>query len=490
MTLRTEGCDIDRSQPGRTESYFIRIRGNIDFRSFFTYSSALMSSGFEIRCPIHGFIYREPYECDIIDTKVYQRLRNLHQLALEYLVYPGATHTRFDHSLGAFHIASGLGYALFPERQTDRRLVRLAALLHDIGHGPFSHVAEPILQRHSAKEKFAGKQESKIHELISAQIILGNQELREHMSDRERAQIVGLLDGTFGHNHLHEIVSGPLDADKQDYLLRDSYFTGVKYGIYDQERLKNTLRLHEDNDDVVLAISIDGIHALEQFVLAKYYMTTQVYRHKIRLITDNMIERAISLGIEQDGIGWLKDLYSYDGSDDYITEYLQWHDERLVNEILRENDTYAKDLFLRLRERRLFKCIFEADQNDFADPVTRSFVFAGSRDFYKPLEKQIAKQFGFDENHIIAYTITFNSATKTESEVPVLHRSKTTVFHDESALFKSADQKIREQHFHVYAPAEYGGDEKQKKKKYREYKDAILKMLEELANPQQKLAIN
>ncbi len=403
-------------------------------------------------------------------------------------MYPGATHTRFDHSLGAFHVAGGLAKAIV-QSDTEKRLVRLAALLHDVGHGPFSHVTEPILQKHSSPAVLVGRQESKIHEFISAKIILENAELREHLSDRERQNIVGLLDGSFGHSYLHEIVSGPVDADKQDYLLRDSYFTGVKYGIYDQERLKNTLRVYEDNDDLVLAISIDGLHALEQFVLAKYYMTTQVYRHRIRLVTDNMIERAITLGIEEDKIGWLKALYSYDGTDGFVQEYLQWNDERLMNEVLHQKGSQVKDLFDRLHERRLFKCIFDADQNDFPDPSTRSFVFAGSKDFYKPLEVQIAKQFGFDPRHVIAYGVTFNSAIKTESQIPVLHKTKTTLFDDESAFFKSVDQKIREQHFHIYAPVEYKGDEKQKKKKLREFKEAILKFIQTLANPQQALPL-
>jgi hypothetical protein len=448
-----------------------------------------MIENLEIRDPVHGFIYREPHERDLIDTKLFQRLRSLHQLALAYLVYPGATHTRFDHSLGAYHVAGGLAKVLVSS-DSERRLVRLATLLHDVGHGPFSHVAEPILQKHSPPEILAGKQESKIHELITAKIILENTELREHLSERDRHHIVGFLDGSFGHSYLHEIVSGPVDADKQDYLLRDSYFTGVKYGIYDQERLRNTLQVYEDNDDAVLAISIDGLHALEQFVLAKYYMTTQVYRHRIRLITDQMIERGISIGIEEDKIGLLKRLYTYDGSDEYIREYLEWNDDRLMNEVLHyQKGSQIKDMFDRLRERRLFKCILDVDQNDFPDPTTRSFVFAGSKDFYKPLEEQIAKQFDFNPNHVIAFGITFNSATKTESQIPVLRKTKTTLFDDESALFKSVDQKIREQHFHVYAPVEYKGDEKQKKKKFREFKEAILSIIGSLANPQHKLPL-
>jgi HD superfamily phosphohydrolase len=443
----------------------------------------------ELRDPVHGFIYRDADERDVMDTTVFQRLRKLRQLAMATLVYPGATHSRFEHSLGAFHLAGKVADALQVD-DTERRLVRLAALLHDIGHGPFSHVTEPILREHTPNEKLgADVQESKIHELISWKIIADAPELARLISDKHREQIVGLLRGTWGHSYLQEIVSGPVDADKQDYLLRDSLFSGVKYGIYDQERLSNTLLVHDDNNDSFLAISIDGIHALEQFVLAKYYMTTQVYRHKIRLITDQMIARAITLGIKKDKIAWLKALYSYDGSADYIKEYLCWFDDRVVNEILdkRTPEGYAKDLFLRLQNRWLFKCIFDADPNEFPDPNVRNFVF-GSRDFYTKLEEMIAAQFGFDKNHVIAYTISFDSAARTESEIPVIHSNKTTLFHDESALFKSVDQKIREQRFQIYAPATYQ-DDKDKKKQLRDFRDGILKAMSELADPQKPLPL-
>ncbi len=447
-----------------------------------------MSRRLEIRDPIHGFIHREPDERDIIDTRVFQRLRRLKQLALASLVYPGATHSRFEHSLGSFHLAGKLAEALnVPD--TENRLVRLAALLHDIGHGPFSHVTEPILRKHSAVDKLGPEvKESKIHELISWQIIKKNDELAELISGQQREQIIGLLKGTWGHSYLQEVVSGPVDADKQDYLLRDSLFSGVKYGVYDQERLSNTLLVHNDNDDSFLAISIDGIHALEQFVLAKYYMTTQVYRHKIRLITDQMIARAIDLGIEEDKIPWLKNLYSFDGSDAYIEEYLTWFDDRITSEILdhRTPNGYAKDMFVRLQNRQLFKCIFDADPNDFPDPQIRNFVFSDSKSFHKPLEKAVAEMFGFDKNHVIAYTISFDSAARTESEIPVIHRTKTTLFHDESTLFKSVDQKIREQRFQIYAPAKYQ-DDKDKKKKIREFETEILKLIASLASPQPSL---
>lgn len=110
------------------------------------------------------------------------------------------------------------------------------------------------------------------------------------LSDRDREHIAGILEGTWGDSVMKDIVSGPLDADKQDYLLRDSYFCGVKYGVYDLNRLVGTLCTYSDKYDNYLAMTEDGVNALEQFVLAKYYMTIQVYRHKIRSITDMMIE--------------------------------------------------------------------------------------------------------------------------------------------------------------------------------------------------------
>lgn len=371
--------------------------------------------------------------------------------------------------------------------ETECRLVRLAALLHDIGHGPFSHVAEPILRKHSSHEKLPKNvNESKIHELISAQIILTNRELARLISEQQREHIVGLLQGNFAEAYLQEIVSGPIDADKQDYLLRDSLYCGVKYGIYDQDRLRNTLCVHRDEDDSVLAISVDGIHALEQFVLAKYYMTTQVYRHKIRLITDQMIGRGISLGIERDRIKWLEAIYSYDGSEEYVQEYLNWYDDRLVSHVLDDTSTpdgFAKYIFRRLQQRRLFKIIFEADPNDFPNPNTRNFVFGNSTGFFPTLEREVAARFEIPEEHVIAYMISFDAATKTESEIPVLESLKTTPFHETSTLFNSVDEKIREQTLHVYAPFECR-DEKEKNRRLREFKEGIIEIIERLADPQ------
>ncbi len=440
-----------------------------------------MLRGLELRDPIHGFIQRDSLEKEIIDTRIFQRLRRLRQLAMASLVYPGALHTRFDHSIGALHIARELSERLV-RNENHQRIVRLAALLHDIGHGPFSHVSEPILQKYSDSSKVQVDNQDEIHEQISWKIIQSDPELARHLSEVDREHIVGVLSGTWGYGVYKDIVSGPLDVDKQDYLLRDSYFCGVKYGIYDRGRLADTLKLHSDSDDQILAIDSDGVHSLEQFVLAKYYMHTQVYRHKIRLITDKMIGRGIILGIEQDNIDWLKALYSYDGSTEFVQNYVEWHDDRLVTEILRKEtpDGKAKTMFRRLYDRKLLKCICRMTGKDFPDAVLRSQVFTGSTGFLSDLEKEIARVYEFDQDFVIANLVTFKSATRTESDIVVLSPSGSTLFRDESALFRSVNQSIQEEYVEVYAPVEYGDDDCEKQRREHEFQSDIVKMIENL----------
>lgn len=362
----------------------------------------------EIRDPIHGFIHREIDEQLIIDCPTFQRLRRLKQLAMAYLVYPGATHTRFDHSLGVFHQAGRIAAKVGGISPSDQRLIKIAALLHDIGHGPFSHVSEPILQEHATGGvQLAEKQQ--VHELISIKIIEDDGFLKALITDRDRANIVKLLTGTYSFTVLKEIVSGPLDADKQDYLLRDSYFCGVSYGRYDLERLLNIIDVHDDGKDKFLAIRKDGVQVLEQLLLARYYMTKQVYRHKIRLITDEMIGRAISLGIKHDNISWLKDVYSFDGTPEFITEYLTWNDERLASKLLAESpDSYAQMLFSRLTERRLLKCIFDISPKDLTEVNARTLVFSdlspngiSPSEFKQRLETLIAERWKLDPHLVI-----------------------------------------------------------------------------------------
>jgi len=327
----------------------------------------------EIRDPIHGFITRTELEQSLMDTPAMQRLRGIRQLALANLVYPGALHTRFEHCLGVMHIAGKLAGRLIGDSETCE-ILRLTGLLHDLGHGPFSHVSEAILEEFQVGGA-EGRGKKDVHESITMGIIENCDEIRKILGEPKQERILGYLGGTSGEGIERGIISGPLDADKQDYLLRDSYFCGVKYGVFDSDRLISTLEAWPDKHEHQLAASKDGVYAIEQFVIAKYHMSTQVYRHKIRLITDSMITRALELGITVDKLPWLIKLYQYDGTGAHLNEYLRWDDARLTTALVHPlpegQEGQATELFRRLRERRLFKVVFSKRLLEFADANVR-----------------------------------------------------------------------------------------------------------------------
>jgi HD superfamily phosphohydrolase len=416
----------------------------------------------EIRDPIHGFIRRSEKEAAIIDTPVFQRLRGIRQLALANLVYPGALHTRFDHSLGVMYIAGKLAEQLVdPEKQT---MVRLAALLHDLGHGPFSHVSENLLERHFDRSKVKVKE--KIHEHLTCEIILRDRELGRKLSEPERESIVGLLKGEKDSSLVRGIISGPLDADKQDYLLRDSYFCGVRYGVFDMDRLIGTLASHQDGKDTYLVASENGLYTIEQFVIAKYHMTTQVYRHRIRLITDAMITRALELGIEVDNKPELQHLYRYDGTGKFIQNYLKWDDQRLISFLLRSKGKrgHSSRLFSRLAERDLFKRVFskrilEIEPADLREQVA---MLGRDRAKRKELEAEIAPlisreaEAALNPHDVILHVFSIKSVREQsrndEGSILVLKGTRTRKFEDESTLFRSIDESQNDQFVDVYAP--------------------------------------
>jgi HD superfamily phosphohydrolase len=277
-----------------------------------------MERKYEIRCPIHGFIELDDWEWSIINQPAFQRLRRIRQLGLTDYVYPGATHTRFEHSLGVMHVATRLYDAIVARSKNilqkelqynedglkrDRRIVRLAALLHDVGHAPFSHASEELMPQKAHGSRFK-------HEDYTASII--RMELREAIENHKINQInydikaetiAQLIEGNSrlqkGLLFWQTLLISQLDADRMDYLLRDSYHIGVRYGVYDLERLLNsvcafTVRDESGEEKLTIGVSEDGWHASESLILARYYMFTQVYYHKTRRAYDYHITRALS----------------------------------------------------------------------------------------------------------------------------------------------------------------------------------------------------
>ena len=327
----------------------------------------------EMRDPIHGFIKISKRERDLIDTKVFQRLRRIRQLAMTFLVYPGAVHTRFDHSIGVMHVAGRickrlqeLEYITICDTTIDQ--IRFAALLHDVGHGPFSHVSEHLLDEYAPSKASKEKVREKIHEKITVDIIRADSEINEILSSDERDFVISMIGGQEAWDWRRDVVSSELDADKMDYLLRDSYFAGVKYGIYDLEKIIESCLIEGDKTETSLAVSSKGIYALEQLLLARYHMTQQVYWHRVSLISNEMIIRGISLAIDDndDNNEEMKQLYQYDekNKDKFVKNYLKYHDEKLIEYLRNCEQQKACEIFNRLYDRDLFKMVAELQLKD------------------------------------------------------------------------------------------------------------------------------
>ena len=363
----------------------------------------MQGPSYEVRDPIHGLIQLTQKELDLINTKAFQRLRRIRQLAMTFLVYPGTLHTRFDHSIGVMHIAGRICDRLKQRGEIsdeDCKRVRLAALLHDIGHGPFSHVSEYLLEKHATDEAREISVREKIHEQVTVDILENDSEIGNVFSSEEGEFVVEIIKGKTTRDFRRDIVSSDLDADKMDYLLRDSYFAGVKYGIYDLEKIIESFRVHHRGIESVLVISDEGIHALEQLLLAKHHMTQQIYHHRVRSISDAMIIRGIGIAIREDNQE-LKKLYQYKKTREFIKNYMDYHDERLIDSLRRCGQGKARNMFERIYERRLFKMIGELSLNNIKNPIDNRRIHQADGEQIRKWEERIAEDFVIDPYDVI-----------------------------------------------------------------------------------------
>jgi hypothetical protein len=448
----------------------------------------------QLRDPVHNFLTLYDDEVKLMDTWAIQRLRGIHQLALAKLVYPGSVHTRFDHSLGVAHVA-GLMATELGLGEDDVRLVRIAGIVHDIGHGPFSHVSEHALEVYADRSSLKPEQkQEKIHELISARIIETDKEIVRILGQAKCGNIVKLLGEGHGQPALKSIVSGPLDADKQDYLLRDSLFCGVPYGVFDIHQMHRSLTLHGPDDEKQLMIKPDGIHAVEQYIMAKYYLTTNVYRHRVRLITDQMIVRAIQLGIEKDQIERLASLYRFDNSARFVDEYCSWDDGRFMQEFcINSADTRCKRLLSRLLRRKLLKRVFDARLTDFKADVADILpqLTKVKRELRARIEAAIAEELStlvgrsVDPDQVIVNIFNIRSVRETSrnDSAPILvaRRSQDPEpFEEASSLFASIDARYSDEFVEVYAPVDWDTDA-EKSRIRRVAREMILKLIEQFS---------
>lgn len=334
---------------------------------------------YELRCPVHGFIPINDWEREIINHPAFQRLRRIRQLAWTDYVYPGAMHTRFEHSLGVMHIATqlfdaivrkssellkaDLGFSV-EDLERDRRIVRLSALLHDTGHGPFSHAAEDVFPIDANSKKHYK------HEAYSAAVIrhvlkdvIEGHALNEKFAIKAE-ELASFLEGksTAGNRLFwRQLVDGQMDADRMDYLLRDSLHTGVDYGKYDWRRLLNTIQVinmsPRTGEDMAtgprLGVTEGGVHAAEALVLARYYMFTQVYFHKTRVAYDHHF-RATLKSLLPGGTFPLPTAES-------INDYLEWNDWRVLGLLADEKN--GGEHGDRMRRRNHYREIFHSPES-------------------------------------------------------------------------------------------------------------------------------
>ncbi|MEO8771823.1 MAG: HD domain-containing protein [Ferruginibacter sp.] len=231
-----------------------------------------------INDPVYGFITIDNELInDIIAHPYYQRLRRIHQMAMAHLVYPGAVHSRLHHSLGAYHLMCCALQELISKGidiTTEEQLAsKIAILLHDIGHGPFSHALEQVLA------------EGMHHEEISLLLI---KELNIQFNGRLQMAI-DIFTDVYPKKFLHQLVSGQLDVDRMDYLTRDSFFTGVNEGVIAYDRILKMLTVHNGE----LMVEEKGIYSIEKFLVARRLMYWQVYLHKTVLSAEQMLQRII-----------------------------------------------------------------------------------------------------------------------------------------------------------------------------------------------------
>jgi HD superfamily phosphohydrolase len=335
----------------------------------------------EFRDPVHGFIEPFSHEKEIIDTPEFQRLRRISQLGLTSYVYHGAEHSRFGHSIGVMHLAGEaaqrilqnsraficeqLGWSDEEFEEESRRvfvLARVAGLVHDLGHPPFSHAGQARFFPTRVK-----------HEDYSQAVVLNtavgdiiDTMLKEFGIGKE--EVVEVLRKTHRIGFLGELIDSPWDVDKMDYLLRDSHYCGVGYGNYDLSRIVRSLALCSDEaGSMTLAIEEGGLHCLEGLVLARYFMFTQVYFHEVRRAYDLVLADLIGdLLEEQYGTNTYPDPAD-------LQEYLRWDDVTVLSAAARKADGGTRNAAWMVLHRRHPKKVFSTLPHP--DPIVAKRAF-------------------------------------------------------------------------------------------------------------------
>jgi HD superfamily phosphohydrolase len=357
----------------------------------------------EIKDPVHGYVYITEEEKNIIDSFPVQRLRRLRQLAGAEYVYPGANHTRFEHSVGVLYLAGKV--AENPNiaehmNEEETKMVKIAALLHDVGHGPFSHVFEHLLINKL----------DKTHEDITSWII-SKGELKDILKDIgcKPEGIAKLAVGTLHRpkkTFLDQIVSSAVDVDKLDFVVRDTYHTGAEYGYIDIFRLIHALDVLEGN----LAVDLGALSALESLIIARIESFKSIYFHRVGRAAQIMLALAMEKADEELGLTRFKTPEEYLAMDDYTV----W---TMLKKCKKSNETIRN-----LERRKMLKCAYE---RTFYEKDTMVSNIFGRETHRRQLQAEIAKEARVETEAVIIDVPTVpsvpyhHSALMESMEIPV-----------------------------------------------------------------------
>jgi HD superfamily phosphohydrolase len=331
-----------------------------------------------IRDPIWNNIRLDAVALELVDTPVFQRLRYVRQLGLAYLVYPGATHTRFEHALGAYHLCK-IAIALIRERgelapvsDEECTITSLAALLHDVGHYPFSHALEEIGATHH---------EEVAHALITTGVVADT--LRARVGPDAPERIIALIRGA-SPSPLQGLISGSLDLDKIEYLKRDAHMCGVAYGEIDVDRLINSMLLLRDptSGTTVVGVAEKGLSALESLLFAKYQMYRNVYWHHAVRSATAMYKRIVDDACRSGAL-----------AHDQLVEFT---DEGLLYYLA---DRSPSALLQALRNRDLYKRIAEWSAAELGDGFGE--WVGNDRARTSAAEQRLARDLGLDAGEVL-----------------------------------------------------------------------------------------
>ncbi|CCO07624.1 Metal dependent phosphohydrolase [Desulforamulus hydrothermalis Lam5 = DSM 18033] len=428
-----------------------------------------------IRDPVHNIILFDKAEekvlLDLIDTREFQRLRRIRQLGFSSFTYPGAEHTRFIHSIGVAHLTKRfiekISYVkadrCFAKDLIDRKLLIVAsALLHDIGHGPFSHALEHIT--HIPHEEWTKK------------IIKGKTEVNQVLTAHgiNPHDVAEMIQRTHHLKAAVKILSSQLDADRMDYLLRDSKMTGAGYGSFDLEWILNVLRIGKINEDIEIGLDREkGQSIAEDFVMARYYMYINVYFHKTtksaELMANKIFQRALELHKEQQNIlpEGLNLVLSDGISDHTLNKYLELTDDTFWHYIYlwqQNDDPILKNLCKRIITRKLYKAVTQkVDPFELVEKANRVADKTGIPQSYLILRDE-ASTSSYKDPYLLEPKIDEQQTEKEASEQIFLFDRKGKA--QELSDISDVIRQIRNKKIHIerlFVPEEYkkeifGGD--------------------------------